>query len=433
MTLSASTFPLQGRRALGVFVCFAAAYLMSYALRSVNAVVGPELMQELALSNADLGMLSAAYFVGFACMQLPLGVWLDQYGARRTEAALLAVGVLGCMLFASSHSLLGLWLGRALIGVGVSSCLMAAYKAYRLWFPLALQSGLASSMLVAGTSGALCATVPVTAALPFLGWRGLFYLAAAILALLTLILWFTLRPVEQAYANTVSNKEVASTTPTSFLASLAGYGGIFSDPYFRRLGVLGLVNQGIFVALQTLWAGPWMMTVLQLSKQSTSQILFVLNFTLLCGYLALAWIAPRYIKSGREQGWAVESVVSWGLTAAIGVQIIIIFCAASWAWIWWPVLAMFVTVAALVQTHLSLSFPPALAGRSNTAYNLLMFIGAFAAQAGIGYLIDMFVHFSLPAASAMRAAFAVVVVLQALALLYFCLSRARPQNEQAVP
>ncbi len=417
--------PLRGRRALLVFLCFALAYLLSYALRSVNAVVGPVLMMDLHLTNTDLGLLTAAYFIGFAAMQLPLGVWLDNYGARRTEACLLAVGVLGCVIFALSDRFALLWLGRALIGVGVSACLMGAFKAYRQWYPLHLQSSLASSMMVAGTSGALSASVPVSLALPLLGWRGLFLLAALLLALIALAIFVGLRGVEREFAPSQSST-VAPSETAGFWRSLGGYRDIFRNPYFRRMGLLGFVNHGIFIALQTLWAGPWMIKVLGMDKTQSSQILFVLNSSLLLGYLALAWLAPRYIKSGRATGWAVEWVVGLGLGSVILIQAAIVFFTAPAAWALWPVLTLCVAVTALIQTHLSLSFPAALAGRANSAYNLLIFVGAFIAQSGIGALIDAFARTGLTGSDAMRAALAVCVALQFFALLRFVLHPARP-------
>src|SRR3990167_4396729 len=121
---------LGGARAVRVFLCFAGGYLLSYAFRSINAVIAPALIQDVGLSNADLGLLSSAYFVAFASLQLPLGIWLDKYGARKTEATLLLFAAAGAAVFAMSTSLAGLWLGRALIGAGVSACLMAPFKAY---------------------------------------------------------------------------------------------------------------------------------------------------------------------------------------------------------------------------------------------------------------------------------------------------------------
>ena len=117
---------LQGRAAIRVVLVFGLAYFLSYAMRAINAVIAPALSADLHLTHADLGLLSAAYFMGFGVMQLPIGVWLDRHGPRRTEATLLLFGAVGAVIFASSETLLGVWIGRALIGVGVSACLMAS-------------------------------------------------------------------------------------------------------------------------------------------------------------------------------------------------------------------------------------------------------------------------------------------------------------------
>ena len=61
---------------------FAAGYFMSYLLRAVNAVVAPDLVQDLGLTPGELGLLTAAYLGAFALFQLPLGVLLDRYGPR---------------------------------------------------------------------------------------------------------------------------------------------------------------------------------------------------------------------------------------------------------------------------------------------------------------------------------------------------------------
>ena len=162
---------------------YAAGYFLSYGLRSVNAVIAPELMQELNISAAGLGLLTSAYFLGFGLFQLPLGLLLDRFGPRRVEAALLLVAASGCTLFALGTHLQALALGRALIGLGVSACLMASFKAFSQWFPIDRLPALTATIMVAGGLGALSASVPVEAALPLLGWRGVFFLVAALLVL----------------------------------------------------------------------------------------------------------------------------------------------------------------------------------------------------------------------------------------------------------
>ncbi len=413
---------LGGMRAVRVFLCFAGGYLLSYAFRSINAVIAPALMHEVGLSNADLGLLSSAYFVSFASLQLPLGIWLDRYGARKTETALLLFAAAGAAVFATSTSLAGLWLGRALIGLGVSACLMAPFKAYRLWYAPERQSQLASWMLVAGTSGALAATMPVTAAMSVIGWRGVFWVMAGLILLAAAAIFFLIKDVESEFP-----LPGASGNGTQASAGREGYVQIFRNPYFRRLALLGLVNHGSFIALQTLWAGPWMAIVLGMNKEQTAQILFIFNLCLMCGYLGLGWWAPRHVSQEGKRGWSVAQTVAFGLFGTLLVQTAIVAIAAPWTWILWPVLAVFVTVTTLIQSHVSMAFPAALAGRANTAYNLLLFIGAFAVQWGVGLLIDVFKTYGASPAAAMQAAFALCLALQSAALFAFVFNPARPE------
>src|SRR6202795_3612107 len=180
--------PRRGRQPIGrnpvvhVLLPFAAAYFLSYAYRSVNAVIAPDLARDFALSAASLGLLTSAYFLTFAAFQLPLGLLLDRFGPRRTDAALLLVAALGALVFARAPALPPLIAGRALIGLGVSGCLMSGIKANVMWFPLSRLGSMNGWMFFAGGLGMIAATVPVEAALELADWRTLF----VVLALMTL-------------------------------------------------------------------------------------------------------------------------------------------------------------------------------------------------------------------------------------------------------
>ncbi len=407
---------LQGRLAMRVVLVFGAAYFLSYAFRAINAVIAPSLMADLALSNADLGLLSSAYFVGFASLQLPLGVWLDTYGPRRTEAALLLFAAIGAAIFASSTTLAGLWVGRALIGVGVSACLMAPYKAYRSWYAPERQSQLASGMLVFGTAGALATTVPVAELMPLIGWRGVFWLMSALILIAMATLFFRLRGVE--------HERMQFTVTAASDAETLSYRAIFTHPYFRRMALLGGVHQGGFMAVQTLWAGPWMTQVLGLSVSQASQVLFVFNLCLMLSYLLLSWWAPRHVSYGSQRGWPALKVVGVGIGLSILLQLLMLLLPYSWAWLLWLPFALLATVSTLAQTHVSLSFPSAQAGRVNSAYNLSLFIGAFSVQWGLGLLIDLFVANGWDTSPAIRLAWFVYLLVQAFALFRFLTSKA---------
>jgi MFS family permease len=407
---------LEGKLVTRVVLVFAAAYFLSYAFRAINAVIAPALIADLSLSNAELGLLSSAYFVGFASLQLPLGVWLDKYGSRRTESSLLLFAALGSAIFASSSTLTGLWIGRAMIGVGVSACLMAPFKAYRSWFAPERQSQLASWMLVFGTAGALATTVPVAALLPLIGWRGVFWLMSGLILLAAAVLYFRLRPVEQ-------ERMQFNATAIDGSDSLS-YWAIVTHPYFRRMALLGGVHQGGFMAVQTLWAGPWMLNVLGLSVNQTSQVLFGFNLCLMLSYLALSWWAPRHVSYGNQPGWPALKVVGTGISLSILMQLCMLLLPYSWAWLLWLPFSLLVTTSTLAQMHVSLSFPSAHVGRVNSAYNLALFIGAFGVQWGLGLLIDVFVSAGIAIGPAMRMAWGVYLLAQLYALIRFISSKA---------
>ena len=311
---------VNGALAIRMFIIFAAAYIMSYAFRAINAVIAQPLVNELGLSAGQLGFLASAYFLSFAVMQLPVGVMLDRYGPRRVEAVLIGFAALGALLFAVADSYAILWLGRALIGIGVSACLMAAVKAYSLYFRPHLQASLSSWMLVAGSLGALTVTTPVEAALPFVGWRGVFGVAAVLCVLAGLALWFAL-PALFKPQKTQSVGDMAQ-----------GYKAIYAHPHFWRVAPLAMITQGGFMAFHGLWVGPWFTNVVGLSNSQAAQNMFWISAVLMLGYLTLGFLTRRISKAGGDEDKIM--LIGMGLSLVIfAVQIVQGAQSGLWGWL----------------------------------------------------------------------------------------------------
>ncbi|MEN9316153.1 MAG: hypothetical protein RIS35_2546 [Pseudomonadota bacterium] len=407
--------PLQGRLAIQVFACFAAAYFLSFAMRAVNAVIAPSLTADFGLTNAQLGSLSAAYFFGFSLLQLPLGVWLDRFGSRRVHATLLLIAAAGCAVFATASDVTGLWVGRALIGAGVAGALMAALKGYRFWYAPERQYQLTAWMLVAGTAGVLSTTVPVQLALPAIGWRGVFWLTMALLLAASVAI-FTLVPRDEERATAATR---AAAPPGS---AFGGYRAVFRDAYFWRFAVCGVFAQSTFMALQTLWAGPWFVRVLGMTPAESAQSLLVFNLTLMLGFFGFGWLQPRL----QRRGFGFVGIGAFGLTTMILLQAAIALVDGPSAWWLWPVMAVLSTFQAPMQTHVSLSFPAALTGRAFTAYNLVVFLATFVNQWLFGAVVDVFTRGGSEVSSAFRNTLLVFLVPQVVALAVLVFSKARP-------
>ena len=401
--------PLEGRTGPGillrVFLPFALGYFLSYLFRTVNAVIAPDLEAELALDASALGLVTSAYFLTFAAFQLPLGVLLDRFGPRRTEAVLLLLAAIGALVFAGAESSLGLVLGRALIGLGVSACLMAAFKAYVLWFPperLPLVNGL---QMAAGGAGALAATAPVETALQFADWRGLFQA----LALLTL--------VTAAVVLLVVPKRGEERPQTSWRRQMGGIAEVFTSPLFWRVAPVTVLTQAGFLSIQSLWTGPWLSDVAGLDRQAVAEHLLVIAAAMIAGFVILGAATER----ARRFSVAPMSVAVGAMAVFMVLQGTIVFGLVPAPMATWALFGFFGTAGIVPYALLSARFPKELAGRVNTGLNVLVFVLAFAGQWAIGGIIDLWPRTETGGyhPDGFATAFAIVLALQVLALLWF--------------
>jgi len=394
------------RQGVVIFAAFAFAYFFSALLRAVTATLAPVFSTELGLQAADLGLLAGAYFFGFAAMQLPLGGALDRVGPRRTLLVLLAVAVLGCAAFAVADRLPGLVAARAMIGAGVAACLMAPLTSYRRLFSPATQLRANSWMLMTGSFGMLASTLPVQWLLPALGWRGLFWALAALLALaMAGIAWGV--PADPRPSAT-DPQRTGGTDATSGAAAVdpaempAGYRNIVRHPLFVRMAPLGFFLYGGLIAVQSLWAGPWLTRVGGLSAEQAAQGLFLINLAMLVTFGAWGAVMPRLA----HHGIGALKLMTWGLPPALAllfVNVALGGAAGAGAWALWCVACTFASVS---QPALGAAFPTALAGRALSAYNLVIFGGVFCMQWGIGLLIDGLRALGVEEAGAFQLAFA---------------------------
>lgn len=389
---------------LRIVLPFASGYFVSYLYRSVNAILSPNLVAELHLGAADLGLLTSVYFLAFALFQLPLGILLDHYGPRRVQAALLLVAALGAGVFATSSGMGGLIVGRALVGLGVSACLMASFKAFVLWFPVDRLPAVNGWALASGGLGALAATAPVEAALGVTTWRGVFAgLAVVTLAVAGLI--FAVVPERQQHG--------AGMTLGEQLRSL---GAVFRDPRFWQVAPLTMFSQAAFMAIQGLWAGPWLRDTAGLPRHEVANHLFVLAAAMAAGFLLLGNLASRLAR----RGIPVVAVAKAGMAAFMAVQLVVVLGYAGAPLLTWVLFGFFGTAGTLSYALLAERFPARIAGRVNSALNFLVFLFSFLAQTAIGAVLDRW-----PSGddrydpAGYSVAFGILLVLQALSYGWF--------------
>ncbi|MCB1987880.1 MAG: MFS transporter [Burkholderiaceae bacterium] len=395
---------LAPRAAVTVFLAFAFAYFLSALLRAVTATLAPLLTQEFALHARDLGLLSGGYFLGFAATQLPLGRWLDRLGPRKVQLGFLGVAVVGCVVFSLAGSFSALLAGRVLVGAGVSACLMAPLTGYRRWFTPMAQMRANAWMLMTGSIGMVASTLPVQWLLPLAGWRPLFWGLAVLIVLA--MGWMALA--------------VPAWPSVSHAASLeralpSGYAAVWQDRYFQRLAPLGFFCYGGMVAMQTLWAGPWMQNVAGQTAAQAATGLFWINMAMLATFWSWGMVNPWLLRRGLD----ANSLMAWGLPSSLLVLAGIVVLgpqAGAGAWALFCVCSTFVSLS---LPALAMTFPQALAGRALSAYNLVIFLGVFVVQWGVGLAVDGFVAAGLGTVAAYQSGMALFLACNGGAYAWF--------------
>jgi len=378
-----------------VYAAFAAAYLLSYLFRSANAVISPELTRDLALNPSALGLLTSAYFLAFAAMQLPVGMLLDRYGPRRVEPVLLVIAGLGSFLFAAAETILGLTLARALIGLGVCACLMAPLKAIATWYPAEKQASLSGWIMVAGAIGILAATAPLEFALRYTSWRVVFFALGLCTLAAAVAIWWRVPDIPKPQGS------------FGLAAQWSGVRSVFAHPRFWWIAPLAAIGMGSFMAVQGLWAVPWLMAVEGETRAGAAQYLLAMSIVIIALYVALGIMGTRLARRGVH----ARHLFACGFTVnTLALAAIVLRLPGSY--LWWSLYGLGASVNVLAFAVLNEGFGRELAGRTNTALNLLMFASSFLSQWGIGLVVDAArVTFALDEAGGLRAAFALILTL----------------------
>ncbi|MDB3982453.1 MFS transporter [Candidatus Pelagibacter sp.] len=396
---------LPKRQAITVFFVFAFGYFISCLLRAITATLSPVLTLEFELMAADLGLLAGGYFLGFASMQIPLGYLLDKFGPKKIVSSFLLIAFIGTVSFALAQSFSGLLVSRILIGVGVSACLMAPLTGYRIWFAENQQQRANSWMLMIASLGFLSSTLPVQLLLPTFGWRGLF-VGIAILILISIVLMLAFIP-KWDHQNEDESTEVITKT-----GSLED---VWKNRFFISVIPMGLFNYGGLMAIQTLWAGPWMIRVAGYTPLESATGLFWINITMLVSFFLWGYFLPKITNLG----FSALKILKLGLPISFLIMLSIIILGSKAGAFYITLFILSSIFLSVTQPAVGLSFQSHLAGKALTSFNLLIFLGTFIMQWIMGLVIDLVRGFGYTEIIGFKTAFSFFLFLSLTSYIFF--------------
>lgn len=373
--------PLHPPLSLAFFVwgLAAALYFMAFFQRVTPAVITRELMAEFAIGAAALGNLSAFYFYSYVGLQIPTGILLDRWGARRVLTLGAAVAAVGTVAFALATSYGHAGLGRLLVGGSVGVAFVAMLKIAAHWFApsrFAMLSGLA---LLTGMLGAIGAGAPLRLATDVFGWRNAMLVMASITALLALLIWRFLRddPADRGFASYAPQVQRGSEPVLAGLRQASAY---------RNVWLIFFIAGG-FTGPMLTFAGLWGVPFL-----TTHYAMSVTRAALLTSAMLLAWgVGGTLFGSLSDRLGRRKPVYGLGLGVAI----------TGWSIVWLvPGLPVAVLVTVLLLTGffsgsvvIAFAFakestPARLSGTTGGITNMGNMLGGMLMQPAVGWVLD---------------------------------------------
>jgi sugar phosphate permease len=353
------------------------AFILAHFLRSVPAVIAPDLRSELALTPAQLSALPAAIFLGAALMQLPVGILLDRFGPRRTLSGFLVVAAAGTLVFAGAHDVAALAAGRFLIGCGAAPIFMGVIVLLSRWVArdrLATATAIAISV---GGGGMLLSATPFAAAAEHYGWSAtLTAVGIAAFAIAAAVL-------------TVVRDRPADALPPggaeTLVETILGLRRVLGDRRLYSFAAVTAVSVGALVTVRNLWIGPFLNDAYGLDIVARGHVIFVVSAAWLVSALSYGPL-DRWFDTRR--GVVTGGVLIFAATALLlavnsSASVVVITLLLS-------AFALASAMASPIFAHARALFPDRYTGRVFTAINVCTWTGVFVLQLATGAILDAF-------------------------------------------
>ncbi|MDF2367561.1 MFS transporter [Sneathiella sp.] len=397
-------------------------YVASNFYRSSIAVIAPNMMDEIGLTHGQLGVIGGAFFIAFAIFQVPVGIFLDRYGPRRTICGMMLFAVLGSAGFAVAADFLELTAARFMIGVGCAPVLMGSLVIISRWLSAERFAFYTSLVVGMGGLGNILATTPTAILTDMIGWRDVFWIASLVSALSIVFGYLIIRDAPKDHA-------MHSRKAESLKDALGGVIGIIKDRQFQYIFAINLVIYGTIMAIVGLWGGNYLRDIYGLDLTTRGNILFWMTIAVIGGNFFYGYLDGVFRR--RKSLVAAAAVITISLLVILGsVPVIAVWQISSLL----IVFSFFGSYGVVIMSHGRSIFPEERLGRGIATLNTAVFLGVFLLQSLGGFIIGAFASENGTAPlSAYRVFFFCLAAIITIALLIYSRSKESKTPKEKAP
>jgi len=384
--------------------------------RVSNAVIAPNLIQDLGLNAETLGILGGAFFYSFALFQIPMGPMLDRIGSRIIITSFSLTGALGAFLFAFAESFFVAFLGRVLIGIGMASILMGSFKVFIIRYPPEKFATLSGMIISIGTLGSILAASPLAYLTSTIGWRMTFILAGGINTILAFLAFWILGEEGRK-----DDKPLSPASSEAEIGILQSMRLILKSLAFWQMGAVAFFRYGTFVGLQGLWLGPYLIDAHGYSPVQTGNLLTLLAIGTIVGGPIAGRLSDRVFQS--RKGVALWGLIFYALSLFPLVGVLKIQSSFGYGLIFFTI-GFFSSFGMVIYFHAKELFPITISGTTMTLVNFFTMAGGAVFMPLLGKVIGAFprVDHGYPA-EAYHIAFLICFLGMAASVIFYAFSR----------
>lgn len=273
-----------------VFVTVLFTYLLMASQRTAPGLITDQLMRDFSVTASTIGLLTSIQFFVYTSLQIPMGILADRYGPNFFLITGAALTGLGTVIYSVGTHEFVLFFARILTGIGDATIWVNMVLILAQWFHAKEFVRLIGFAGMTGSLGFLLATVPFSAWIQLLGWRGAFLSAGLLLCLCGVLLYFVLvRKSRQIFvdAPVVATEEIQREKTAVLLRR------IFSSRqawalFFCHFGVVGG-----YVGFISSWAVPYGMNMYEMTRSDASQMIMIGLIGALIGAPVASWVSSR--------------------------------------------------------------------------------------------------------------------------------------------
>ncbi|UYN94275.1 MAG: MFS transporter [Enhydrobacter sp.] len=351
---------------------------LSQFYRVSNSVIAPELTRDLDLTARQLGWAGSAFFFALFALQIPVGMWFDRFGARRTVAVLSLLAAGGAVWIASASDAEDLILGRTLVGLGCAASFMSVVFLCSRWFEPARLATALSWVFAASNLGTLAAATPLAWVAVTVGWRAGFFGLAAVTVVVALLFHAVVR-------DRPPHLRIAAMRQEPLVEIFRGLWQVWRTPGLFPVLSMHFFAYATMLTVLGVWGGPYLHDVHGLDGVQRGNVLLAMGAAQILGILAYG--PMDRVFGSRKKVVLVGAVVSLVLLLSMALL------ARPPLWIIVPLLVAFCFFCAfgtVIVAQGRALFPDHLAGRGVTTVNMAQCLGLTVLPAGSGYIVEAF-------------------------------------------